>query len=112
MATGEGASLAQQADRLIEHAQDPDLIALLALGDKVFRIQDGLELFGGFLMESLSARLRARARNGAAGLERWVVLLGRIEQNFARASGLNLEPRQTVLTVARDLAHVARGGQL
>jgi DNA polymerase-3 subunit delta' len=112
LATGEGASLAQQADRLIEQAHDPDPIALLALGDKLFRIQDGLELFGDFLMESLSARIRARARSGGAGLERWVALLGRIEQNFARATGLNLEPRQTILTVARDLAHVARGGQL
>jgi DNA polymerase III subunit delta' len=112
LATGEGANLAQQADRLIEQARDPDPIALLALGDKLVRIQDGLELFGGFLMESLAARIRARASSGAAGLEHWLALVGRIEQNFARASRLNLEPRQTVLTVARDLAHVARSGQL
>ena len=37
-------------------------------------------------------------------------LLGRIEQGMARASNLNLEPRQAVLTTARDMARVARGG--
>ena len=69
-------------------------------------------MFGGFLLESLSDRIRARARDGAPGLERWVALLGRIEQGLARATGLHLEPRQVVLTAARDLAQTARGGAL
>ena len=34
--------------------------------------------------------------------------LARLKENFARASGLNLEPRQTILTTARDLARTAR----
>ena len=112
LASGEGGALAQEADRLIDNAREPDLLALLSLGEKLFRLQDGLELFGNFLVESLADRIRARAHAGAPGLERWLALLGRIEQAFARATGLHLEPRQTVLTAARDLAQVARGGAL
>ena len=112
LATGEGAALAQEADRLIDHAREPDLLALLTLGEKLFRMRDGLELFGAFLAESLSDRIRAKAHSGAVGLDRWLALLGRIEQGFARASGLHLEPRQVVLTTARDLSQVARGGGL
>jgi DNA polymerase-3 subunit delta' len=112
LATGDGGALAGEADRLIDQARDPDLLALLALGDKLYRVQDGLELFGDFLMESLSARIRAKAHSGASGLERWVLLRERIEQGFGRATGLNLEPRQTILTAARDLARTARGGAL
>ena len=85
---------------------------LLALGDKLYRVQDGLEQFGDFLVESLSARIRARAHSGAAGLERWVQLRERIQHGFDRATGLHLEPRQTILTAARDLARTARGGAL
>jgi DNA polymerase-3 subunit delta' len=112
LATGEGGALAQEADRLIDNARDPDLLALLTLGEKLFRMRDGLELFGNFLTESLADRIRARAHGGAAGLERWVQLLGRIEQGYGRATGLHLEPRQTVLSTARDFARTARSGTL
>jgi DNA polymerase-3 subunit delta' len=112
LATGDGAALAQEADSLIDNARDPDMLALLTLGEKLFRIRDGLEQFGGFLSASLSERIRAKAHGGAPGLERWVAQLGRIEQSFARASGLHLEPRQMLLTTARDLSRTARGGAL
>jgi DNA polymerase III subunit delta' len=112
LATGEGATLAQEADRLIEQARDPDVLALMTLGDKLFRMQDGLEQFGQFLTETLADRIRAKAHSGAGGLERWIMLLGRMEQGFGRATGLHLEPRQTVLSVARDLAQTARRGAL
>jgi len=112
LATGEGATLAKEADRLIDNAREPDLLALLTLGEKLFRTRDGLESFGNFLTEALATRIRARAHGGAAGLERWVQLLGRIEQGFGRAAALNLEPRQTVLSTARDMSRVARGGAL
>ena len=112
LATGEGGALAQEADRLIDNAREPDLLALLTLGEKLSRMRDGLEMFGNFLTESLADRIRAKAHGGDAGLERWVQLLGRLEQDFGRATGLHLEPRQTVLSAARDFSRVARGGTL
>jgi DNA polymerase-3 subunit delta' len=108
LATGDGAALAGEADRLIENARTPDLLALLDLGERLWRIRDGLEMFGGFLLESLSARIRQRARSGAGDLQPWVALLARLEEDFSRATGLNLEPRQTLLSAARDLSHVAQ----
>ena len=112
LAAGDGAALAEEADRLIDQAREPDLLALLTLGEKLWRIRDGLEQFGEFLTQSLSDRIRAKAHGGQPGLERWVALLSRIEQGFGRATGLHLEPRQVVLTAARDLAQTARGGAL
>jgi DNA polymerase-3 subunit delta' len=112
LATGEGGDLAREADRLIDQAREPDLLALLTLGEKLGRMRDGLDQFGDFLTESLADRIRARARSGGAGLDRWVQLLGRIEQIFGRATGLHLEPRQSLLTAARDLSQVARRGTL
>ena len=112
LAAGDGAALAQEADRLIDQAREPDLLALLTLGEKLWRMRDGVEQFGEFLTQSLSDRIRAKAHGGQPGLERWVALLSRIEQGFGRATGLYLEPRQVVLTAARDLAQTARGGAL
>lgn len=112
LATGDGGTLAKEADKLIDHAQSPDLLALLTLGEKLYRTQDGLELFGEFLTSALADRIRARAHAGAPGLERWVAVLNRLEQGFARATGLHLEPRQTILSAARDLSLAARNGAL
>jgi DNA polymerase-3 subunit delta' len=113
LATGDGATLAEEADRLIDSARGPDLLKLLDLGERLWRIRDGLELFGGFLLESLSARIRQRARKADAGnLEPWVALLARLDDDFSRAVGLNLEPRQTLLSVARDLSRVAQARTL
>jgi DNA polymerase III subunit delta' len=108
LASGEGRELAAEADRLIENAAMPDTIALLALGDRLARMKDGLTRLGDFLTEGLSVRIRARARQPGADLERWTALLGRLEDSFARSRGLNLEPRQTLLSAARDMADVAR----
>jgi DNA polymerase-3 subunit delta' len=108
LASGEGRELAAEADRLIENAVMPDSIALLALGDRLARMKDGLARFGDFLIEALCTRIRARAHQPDAHLERWTALLGRLEDGFARSRGLNLEPRQTLLSAARDMAQVAR----
>ena len=108
LASGEGSELAAEADRLIENAATPDTIALLALGDRLARMKDGLPRFSDFLVETLAARLRARARLSSANLERWTALLDRLEDNFSRSRGLNLEPRQTLLSAARDMAATAR----
>lgn len=112
LASGDGADLAQEADNLIEQARDPDVLALLALGDKLFRVQDGLDQFGQFLVQALADRIRARAHDGVGGLERWVQLLNRIEQSFGRSTGLHLEPRQTLLSTVRDLSLTTRRGAL
>ncbi|HEV7959736.1 MAG TPA: DNA polymerase III subunit delta' [Rhizomicrobium sp.] len=108
LADGEGRELAAEADRLIENAASPDVIALLALGERLWRIRDGLSRFGDFLTEALAARIRDRAHRSAGHLRAWTALLSRLEEDFAQARGLNLEPRQTVLSAARDLASVAR----
>jgi DNA polymerase-3 subunit delta' len=108
LASGEGSELAAEADRLIESAAIPDIIALLALGDRLWRMKDGLTRLGDFLVEALTARIRAKARLSGAHLDRWTALLGRIEDNFSRSRGLNLEPRQTILSVARDMAATAK----
>jgi len=108
LASGEGAELASEADRLIENAASPDTIALLALGDRLWRMKDGMARLGDFLVEALAARIRTKARASGAHLERWTALLARLEDNFARSRGLNLEPRQTILSAARDMAATAR----
>ena len=111
LASGEGRELAAEADRLIDNAASPDTIALLALGDRLFRMKDGLPRFGDFLTEALSARIRAKARQSSIHVERWTALLGRLEESFARSRGLNLEPRQTILSAARDMAATAARAQ-
>lgn len=112
LATGEGAALAEEADRQIERARDPDVLALLTLGEQLARARDGLEVFGGFLVQALTTRIREHAHRGDRDLGRWLAALTRIEQGLNRAGRLNLEPRQTVLSLARDLSQAARGGTL
>lgn len=109
LADGDGAMLADAADRLIDSARDPDLVALHALGEKIGRIRDGLSLYGDFLLSALVTRVRARARAGL-NAETWARVTLRLEELFARADGLNLEPRQTVLSAARLLSGAARRG--
>lgn len=109
LADGDGAMLAGEADRLIDQAQAPDMVALHALGEKIGRIRDGLSLYGDFLVQAMVTRVRARARAGG-NAERWATLAARLQELFARSDGLNLEPRQTVLTAARLMAATARRG--
>lgn len=108
LASDEGSALAAEADRLIENAAAPDTVALLALGDRLSRMKDGLARFGDFLLEALTARIRVKAHQPGARLERWTTLLDRLDDTLARSRGLNLEPRQTVLSAARDMAATAR----
>ncbi|HWD25790.1 MAG TPA: DNA polymerase III subunit delta' [Rhizomicrobium sp.] len=109
---GDSVALAQEADRLLNHSSNhggpPDVAAILALGDKIYRITDGLQTFGMFLAEALTARIRARALAGGSHLDRWVECLNRIESRFGRTGALNLEPRQTLLATAGLLADTSR----
>ncbi len=108
LAGDEGLELAREADSLLDHAAEPDVPSLLALGDRLARMTDGLELFGHFLCDAIAGRIRARALKGAPHLDRWIELLNRIDNSFARTTGLHMEPRQTVLSAARDLSKISR----
>ncbi len=108
LASGEGLGLAAEADKLIGNAANPDIPALLAFADRLYRITDGLDTFGGFLATALSERIRARAMGNAARLHRWVDAWEALNRSFGRTSALHLDPRQTVLSTARTLEDAAR----
>jgi DNA polymerase III subunit delta' len=108
LADGEGVALAREADRLLDNATVPDVAAILALGDKIGRMTDGLESFGIFLLQALADRIRARAMAGRTNLDLWVECLNKLEASFLRSAALYLEPRQTVLSAARTLAATTR----
>ena len=113
LASGDGVSLAGEADELIEHAAAPDFPGLLTFADKINRMTDGLDNFGAFLSQALMDRIRARATKNPARLDRWIEAWERLERNFARTAGLHLDPRQTLLSSARTLGDAAqRAGRL
>ena len=62
------AEVAAEGPDPVDKARDPDPLALLTLGEKLFRIRDGLEQFGDFLSASLADRIRAKAHGGAPGI--------------------------------------------
>jgi DNA polymerase III subunit delta' len=111
LADGEGLALAEEAERLIENATNPDFAALYALAEKIARQTDGIETFGHFLVDALAARIRARAGNDAP-LKRWIEVWEKLGASFARADGLHLEPRQTILSAAQRISETARRGAL
>ncbi|HWA92472.1 MAG TPA: DNA polymerase III subunit delta' [Rhizomicrobium sp.] len=108
LAGGEGTSLAAEADRLIEHASEPDIPALMAFADRMSRMTDGLEDFGTFLGRTLADRIRARAAKNPARLDRWVEAWERLNRLFGRSSALHLDPRQTLLGAAGALSAASR----
>jgi DNA polymerase-3 subunit delta' len=110
LAGEEGLVLAREAEALLG-ANRPDVGKLLALGDRVARAQDGLLHFGAFLAQALSRRIRMRAAAGEGDLravEAWEQMIAL----YARAAGLHMEPRQTVLASAHTLASAKRRGVL
>ncbi len=112
LAEGEGVALARDADRLIDNAGHPDIPALLALGDKLGRMTDGLETFGIFLANTLSDRIRSRGAAGVRDLDRWIEASEKVRSKFARSSALYLDPRQTVVSAALALGEAKRHGVL
>lgn len=108
LAGGEGVALAQEAKRLIDRAPAPDVAALLALSDKLAKITDGLDMLGDFLQQALAERIRSRAVAGQAGMNRWLETLEKLRRHFARTDALHLDPRQTLLSAARELSQTAR----
>lgn len=108
LAGGEGITLAQDAAKLIDRASAPDIVALSQLSDRLARMTDGLDLFGEFLLQNLTLRIRAKALAGQPGLNKWVDALERIGRSFGRTSALHLDARQTLISAARDLNATAR----
>jgi DNA polymerase-3 subunit delta' len=106
---GDGLKLAGDAETLLSARGAPDVPALLALAERVGRAADGLQHFGEFVSQTISQRIRARARDGK-GDERAAETWERVNALYARATSLHLEPRQTILTSAREItAAKARG---
>ena len=102
-ADDDGVAFAREADRLIDASANPDIPALLALGDRLWRKADGLENFGTFLADALSLRIRAKAKSGGARLDAWIEAVERVRAKFSRSSALYLEPRQTIISSALTL---------
>jgi DNA polymerase-3 subunit delta' len=115
LADGDSLKLARDAQSLISTRGAPDIPALLALGERIGRSADGLEHFGEFLIQAISHRIRGQARNGETGAgaaEQSVETWERLDRLYERATGLHLEPRQTVLASAREIAGARRRGAL
>jgi len=111
LASGEGLALASEAERLIDNSSSPDFSAIFSLAEKIARQTDGLENFGAFLSQTLADRIRARAGTNTR-LNNWIEVWEKLNSSFARASGLHLEPRQTILSAARALLQTARRNAL
>jgi DNA polymerase-3 subunit delta' len=112
LAQDDGLALAEEADRLVDRASSPDLGATLALADKLSRINDGADRFGQFLIEALTNRIRLRAMEGGAGLDRWTALLEKLNRSFLRTGALHLDPRQTILSADKAISDTARRARL
>lgn len=112
LAEDDGLALAEEADRLVHRASSPDIGATLALADKLSRINDGADRFGQFLIEALTNRIRTRAMEGGAGLDRWTTLLEKLNRSFLRTSALHLDPRQTILSADKAISDTARRARL
>jgi len=108
LASGEGILLAEEASKLIETANAPDVAALLTLGDRIARMTNGMDDFGSFLKQVLGERIRARAQKGAPHLDRWLDCLAYLSESFERTTSLYLDSRQTILSASRSIARTAR----
>ena len=84
----------------------------LSLAERIARLDRGLESFGSYLIQILTARILRRARADTPGLERWVELRNRIGGSFTRSAALHLEPRQTILSASRVLELGLRRGAI
>jgi DNA polymerase III subunit delta' len=102
-------ALARDAARAVDDAAVPNVLAFFALADRVGRGSDRLPMFGGFLVQALEERIRARVQaEGAAGLRRWMEALEQVRANFDRADALHLEPRQTIVSSIRAIQSASR----
>jgi DNA polymerase-3 subunit delta' len=100
LSKGIGLELAKAAEDLVASSVKPEFSRLLALAERVTKADDGLSEFGSFLIHALSRRIRERAAHADANLGEWAIVLEQLDRIFARAGGIHMEPRQTVLGAA------------
>jgi DNA polymerase-3 subunit delta' len=60
------------------------------------------------LQSALTDRIRARAVAGQSGMNKWVEALEKLRRSFARTGAIHLDPKQTLLSAARELNQTAR----
>jgi DNA polymerase-3 subunit delta' len=111
LAGEEGLALARDAEKLLSARGAPEIAALLSLADRVGRARDGLTHFGEFLVQAIGRRIRERAQAGE-GDGRAIELWEQVAGLYERATGLHLDPRQTILASAREITNANRRGAL
>lgn len=103
-----GLELARDAAKLIDDAANPDIPAIVALADRINRVTDGMDRLGGFLTQALSDRIRTKAMKNTAGIGQWTAAWEAVRNSIERTTGLNLEPRQTLVGISRVLSSTSR----
>jgi DNA polymerase-3 subunit delta' len=111
LAGEDGLKLASDAESLLDTKGAPDISQILALAERVARAQDGLNHFGEFLAQAISRRIRARAQSGESD-KRAIVLWEEVHALYERATGIHMEPRQTVISSALAVAEARRRGAI
>jgi DNA polymerase III subunit delta' len=111
LAGEDGLRLAQDAESLLETNGAPDVARIIPLAERVARAQDGLDHFGEFLAQAISRRIRARAQQGESD-KRAIALWEEMHALYERATGIHMEPRQTVISSALSVAEARRRGAI
>ncbi len=107
-----GMALARRAEQIVDEAANPDIPALLALGDKMRKFDD-LNAFGDLLVQALTDRVRERAKRAApVNFRPWIEAWEKVRQAFIDAEVLYLEPRQTIVSSVRAISRAARRSPL
>ncbi len=101
LAEGDGLKLAQEIENLITAASNPEFPALLSLAERVVKMPDGLAEFGEYLSSALARNVRNADFKAHGNVEAWVEAWERVNHLFARAGGIHMEPRQTVINSTR-----------
>lgn len=110
LAGEEGLKRAREAEALLG-ARTLDVAAVLSLGERIGRGSDGLGHFGAFLIQAIARRVRERASRGENDY-RAVELWEQLNALYERATLVHMEPRETVLISAREIANAKRRGAL
>ena len=111
LAGEDGLKFAREAEALLDTRGTLDAAAVLALGDRVARAADGLGHFGEFLIQAVGRRVRERATKGEGDC-RAVEVWEQLNAVYERAALVHMEPRETVLLSAREIADAKRRGVL